>query len=77
MIEIVREIRKLDPEVPVLVHANAGLPVYQDGKTVFPESAQEMASQIGELVEAGANIVGGCCGTTPEHIRHIVHILSK
>ena len=77
MIEIVREIRKLDPEIPVLVHANAGLPVYQDGKTVFPESAQEMASQIGDLVAAGANIVGGCCGTTPEHIRHIVRILNK
>jgi len=57
------------------VHANAGLPVYLDGKTVFPESAEEMASQIKELVEAGANIVGGCCGTTPEHIRQIVRIL--
>jgi 5-methyltetrahydrofolate--homocysteine methyltransferase len=77
MIEIVREIRELDPEIPVLVHANAGLPVYQDGKTVFPESAQEMASQIGELIKAGANIVGGCCGTTPEHIRHIVQILGN
>jgi 5-methyltetrahydrofolate--homocysteine methyltransferase len=77
MIEIVREIRELDPDIPVLVHANAGLPLYQDGKTVFPESAQEMASQIGDLVEAGADIVGGCCGTTPEHIRQIVQILSK
>jgi len=77
MIEIVREIRALDPQVPVLVHANAGLPVYQDGKTVFPESAQEMASQIRELVEAGASIVGGCCGTTPEHIRQIVQVISS
>jgi 5-methyltetrahydrofolate--homocysteine methyltransferase len=76
MIEIVREIRTLDPEIPVLVHANAGLPIYQDGKTVFPESAGEMASQIEELVQAGANIVGGCCGTTPEHIRQIVQVLS-
>jgi len=76
MIEIVREIRALDPRIPVLVHANAGLPVYQDGKTVFPESAQEMASQIEELVAAGANIVGGCCGTTPEHIRQIVQVLA-
>lgn len=75
MIEIVREIRALDPDIPVLVHANAGLPVYQDGKTVFPESAPEMASQIKELVRAGANIVGGCCGTTPEHIRQIVAVV--
>jgi len=55
----------------------AGLPIYQDGKTVFPESAGEMASQIEELVAAGANIVGGCCGTTPEHIRQIVQVLSN
>jgi 5-methyltetrahydrofolate--homocysteine methyltransferase len=75
MIEIVREIRKLDPEIPVLVHANAGLPFYQDGKTVFPESPGEMASQIEELVAAGANIIGGCCGTTPDHIKQIVKAL--
>jgi 5-methyltetrahydrofolate--homocysteine methyltransferase len=77
MIEIVRVIRSLDPDIPVLVHANAGLPIYQDGKTVFPESASEMASQMGELVAAGANIVGGCCGTTPEHIRQIIQVLSN
>ena len=75
MIEIVRELRILDPDIPVLVHANAGLPVYEDGKTVFPESAEEMASQIRELVAAGASIVGGCCGTTPEHIRQIVQVI--
>jgi len=77
MIEIVREIRAIDKEVPVLVHANAGLPVYQDGKTVFPETPDEMASQIGALVEAGASIVGGCCGTTPEHIRQIVEVINN
>ena len=76
MIEIVKVIRALDPDIPVLVHANAGLPIYKDGKTVFPESANEMSSQMEELVKAGANIVGGCCGTTPEHIRQIVQILS-
>jgi len=75
MIEIVREIRTLDPDIPVLVHANAGLPEYRDGETFFPESPVEMASQMKELVAAGANIVGGCCGTTPEHIRHIVQLL--
>jgi 5-methyltetrahydrofolate--homocysteine methyltransferase len=76
MIEIVKVIRALDHDIPVLVHANAGLPIYQDGRTVFPESANEMSSQMEELVKAGANIVGGCCGTTPEHIRQIVQILS-
>jgi len=77
MIEIVKEIRKLDPEIPVLVHANAGLPVYEEGKTVFPESPEEMASQIEDLVKAGAGIVGGCCGTTPDHVRYICRVLKK
>jgi len=71
MIEIVREIRRSDKDIPVLVHANAGLPVYRNGESVFPESPEEMASQMKDLVAAGANIVGGCCGTTPEHIRLI------
>ena len=75
MIEIVREIRAIDQDIPILVHANAGLPVYQDGETIFPESPDEMASQIAELVAAGANIVGGCCGTTPEHIRQIAQVV--
>jgi 5-methyltetrahydrofolate--homocysteine methyltransferase len=77
MIEIVKEIRALNAEVPILVHANAGLPRYQDGETVFPEAPGEMAPQMKNLVAAGANIVGGCCGTTPEHIRQIVAELSE
>jgi 5-methyltetrahydrofolate--homocysteine methyltransferase len=75
MIEIVKEIRALDSDIPVLVHANAGLPVYEDGKTIFPETPSEMATQMEDLVRAGANIVGGCCGTTPDHIRYISRII--
>lgn len=77
MIEIVKQIRAIDQDIPILVHANAGLPVYQDGETIFPESPGEMASQIEELVAAGANIVGGCCGTTPEHIRQIAQVIRQ
>ena len=68
MIEIVKEIRTVAPTTPILVHANAGLPVNVDGKDVFPESPSDMAAFVKELVAAGANIIGGCCGTTPEHI---------
>jgi 5-methyltetrahydrofolate--homocysteine methyltransferase len=75
MIEIVREIRAADPDIPVLIHANAGLPRYEEGKTVFPESPEEMASFVPSLVRAGASIIGGCCGTTPEHIRLICDAL--
>lgn len=72
MIGVVKEIRSVAPEIPILIHANAGIPVYQDGQTVFPESPEEMAMYAPKLVEAGANIIGGCCGTTPEHIRMLI-----
>jgi len=68
MVEIVKEIRKVAPDTPILVHANAGLPVNVDGVDTFPETPEDMASQVAEVIEAGANIIGGCCGTTPAHI---------
>jgi len=68
MIDIVKEIRAEFPDVFILVHANAGLPVLVDGASVFPETPEMMASCVPALVQAGANIVGGCCGTTPAHI---------
>lgn len=71
MIGIVKAIRSNDADIPVIIQANAGLPVLIDGKTVFRESPQHMASYVDDLVKAGANIIGGCCGTTPEHIREI------
>ena len=69
MIEIVREMRAACPKTPILVHANAGLPKNVNGVDTFPESPEDMARQIPALVKAGANIVGGCCGTTPAHIK--------
>jgi 5-methyltetrahydrofolate--homocysteine methyltransferase len=75
MIEITGEIRNADAEIPVLIHANAGLPHLENGCTVFPESPEMMASFAPALKAAGANIIGGCCGTGPEHIRKIVQTL--
>jgi 5-methyltetrahydrofolate--homocysteine methyltransferase len=75
MIEIVREIRSIDPITPILVHANAGKPVFQDGKTVFPETPERMAAKVQDLIKSGANIVGGCCGTTPAHIKGLVNAI--
>ena len=68
MIEITKQMRAAVPGVPILIHANAGVPQVEDGKTVFKETPDYMASRVLELVAAGANIVGGCCGTTPDHI---------
>ncbi|MEJ2194801.1 MAG: homocysteine S-methyltransferase family protein [Ignavibacteriaceae bacterium] len=72
MVEIVKEIRVADKLTPVLVQANAGIPVIKNAKTVFPETPEMMRPKVKELMNAGANIIGGCCGTTPEHLRVIV-----
>lgn len=77
MIGIVKEIRSVNKDVPVFIQANAGAPIYHDGKTVFPESPVEMGEFIGALIDAGVNMVGGCCGTTPEHIRVISDIVKN
>lgn len=77
MIPIVQEIRKTNPDIPVLVHANAGMPIYQDGQTVFPESPKEMAGLVPGIIAAGANIIGGCCGTTPGHIQKVREVVNE
>ena len=77
MVSIVEEIRSSNQSIPVLIHANAGMPEYRDGKTVFPESPEEMADVAGKLISAGANIIGGCCGTTPAHITKIAEVVKN
>jgi 5-methyltetrahydrofolate--homocysteine methyltransferase len=72
MIDIVREMRSVDAVTPILVHANAGKPTFQDGETVFPETPEKMAAKVHDMIESGANIIGGCCGTTPAHIQRLV-----
>lgn len=77
MIGIVKEIRQVNAEIPVLIHANAGMPHYCDGETTFPESPEDMASRVKEIIEAGANIIGGCCGTTPDHICEVHKVVKN
>jgi len=71
MAGIVAQLRETNADIPILVHANAGAPVNVDGVDTFPETPEEMGRNAVAVVNAGANIVGGCCGTTPEHIRAI------
>jgi 5-methyltetrahydrofolate--homocysteine methyltransferase len=66
--EIVRRM-KLFTQKPIAAEPNAGQPKLVDGKTVFDETPEKMAEGVDELVSAGARIIGGCCGSTPEHIR--------
>ncbi|MEW5867327.1 MAG: homocysteine S-methyltransferase family protein [Bacillota bacterium] len=63
--------------IPISAEPNAGLPELVNGVAVYPETPETMAEHAEELVRAGASIVGGCCGTTPEHIRAIRRRLGK
>jgi len=71
MIEIARQTRTAQPNTPILINANAGMPVLEGEKTVFKETPEFMASKVSDLIKAGAQIIGGCCGTTPDHIAAI------
>jgi 5-methyltetrahydrofolate--homocysteine methyltransferase len=70
MVEIAAAFRKATP-LPILVQSNAGLPEMKGGKAVYSETPEIMAAKVPALIAAGANIIGGCCGTTPAHIRAI------
>jgi len=71
MVDVAREMRAAVPGLPILVQANAGLPERSGGGLVYRETPEMMAALVPDLVKAGANAIGGCCGTTPDHIRAI------
>jgi len=66
--EILRSMRRVT-SLPLISQANAGLPILKEGKTFFPGTPQEMAAFHDRLLDLGVRVIGGCCGTTPEHIR--------
>ena len=68
MISLVKAMKEY-ANVPIIAKPNAGMPVLQDGKTIYPMEAEEFAEYGKLLIEAGAGILGGCCGTTPLHIQ--------
>jgi 5-methyltetrahydrofolate--homocysteine methyltransferase len=70
MIGIAREFRKLT-RLPIAIQSNAGQPVESGGGLVYSETPDFVSSKAVELLEMGVQIIGGCCGTTPEHIRAI------
>jgi 5-methyltetrahydrofolate--homocysteine methyltransferase len=68
MVKIAKQMRAFTPK-PLIVKSHAGLPEMVDGKPIYHETPAMMAEKIAELKKLGTAIVGGCCGTTPEHIR--------
>ena len=74
---IVAALFKAATPLPVLVQPNAGKPKLIDDKTVFEMAPAPFAAGIAECLQAGAQLVGGCCGTTPEHIAAVAKMLGR
>jgi 5-methyltetrahydrofolate--homocysteine methyltransferase len=74
MVEVCRRLRVVTDR-PIWIKANAGLPENVDGQTIYKQTPAEFAAYVPQLVEAGASLIGGCCGTTPEFIRAVAQTL--
>ena len=68
MVEIAGEFAT-HSSVPVIIQSNAGVPENVGGEVIYPESPEFMAQRVGQLIDLGVVIIGGCCGTGPDHIR--------
>jgi 5-methyltetrahydrofolate--homocysteine methyltransferase len=63
--------------LPLISRPNAGIPVMGDSTPTYPETPEFMAEKAKELALSGVSIIGGCCGTTPEHIKAIRKIVDS
>ncbi len=79
MVEIAHAFREAT-DAPLIIQSNAGMPETESGEIVYPETPQFMAGRIKDLLDLDVSVVGGCCGTTPEHIkafREVVDLASN
>ena len=68
MVDLARQMRAVDDGL-MLIHSNAGIPDMKDGQIIYNESPEYMAERFKTLADMGVSILGGCCGTGPDHIR--------
>ena len=64
-------------DLPTMAQPNAGIPELVDMKVVYRQTPEDMASELPRLLDAGANIVGGCCGSTPDHVKLFRKVLDQ
>ena len=76
MVDIARRMRG-ETDGFLLIHSNAGIPAMRGGQIIYPETPEYMAERFRELADLGVNIVGGCCGTGPEHIRALAAAVGR
>lgn len=76
MVNVAREF-KTTTTLPLIIQSNAGLPEISGGVLTYPETPELFAEKTPELIEAGVAIIGGCCGTTPDHIRAVRKVVDS
>ncbi|MBA13163.1 MAG: methionine synthase [SAR202 cluster bacterium] len=76
MIEIAQKMRD-STDRPLIIHSNAGIPSMKSGNIIYPETPEYMAERFMKLKDIGINIIGGCCGTSPTHIKAIHESLKR
>jgi 5-methyltetrahydrofolate--homocysteine methyltransferase len=74
---MVAKIYRQSSRLPIMVQPNAGLPILEKGKAVYKQSPEDMVAALPEVLAAGANIVGSCCGSTSEHTRAIRQVVDR
>ena len=77
MSAIVAELSAAAPGLPLWVKPNAGLPRMTGDSSVYDVTPEQLGEAARGYVEAGARVVGGCCGSTPEHVRAIVEAIKR
>jgi 5-methyltetrahydrofolate--homocysteine methyltransferase len=70
MIKVIERMKSVS-KLPLAAQPNAGMPILRNGETVFPLDADKMAEYVESFFKAGTRVLGGCCGTTPDYIRHV------
>ncbi len=76
ILAVIEKMHATAPEVILVAKANAGIPRLQDGKAVYGAGPEDMAAYASAAAQAGARIIGACCGSTPRHVRAMVEAMA-
>ncbi len=77
MLEIANKFRNLTKETPLIIQPSAGTPKQIGNKFIYPDTPEKIKEEVEKLLELNINVIGGCCGTTPEHIKVIREIVDR
>lgn len=77
MVEIAKQFKSITKETPLIIQPSAGIPQKAGNELLYPDTPEKIKQNVKKLIELNVNIIGGCCGTTPEHIKVIREIVDE